>query len=201
MARSICVVDGCRNFIVGQGWCSKHYMRNLRHGSPTARIPGEVVDGRRVCPTCRVDKPLVDWTNGVCKACACERSAAYRAAHPIPAVSRTAASCDECGSEFQSDRRRTKCCSATCSRSRKLRIDRDVSMQRDREIANAATRRWYGDNRDRAYDAKAAYRARKALAHVEKVDRAAVFERDEWVCQLCGEPISKAANPDLSSGG
>lgn len=36
-------------------------------------------------------------------------------------------------------------------------------------------------------------RARQAAAVYEKVDRVEVFERDGWVCQLCGDPVDREA--------
>ena len=39
------------------------------------------------------------------------------------------------------------------------------------------------------------YRRKRALrraAFVEKVDRQVVFERDNWVCHVCGEPVDQA---------
>ena len=34
-------------------------------------------------------------------------------------------------------------------------------------------------------------RAMRRAAFVEKVDRLAVFERDNWICHICGEPVDK----------
>ena len=36
---------------------------------------------------------------------------------------------------------------------------------------------------------RARHRARKRLATVEMVSHSKVFERDGWVCQLCGDPV------------
>lgn len=55
----------------------------------------------------------------------------------------------------------------------------------------------YVDNR-RTVGAR--YRARKRGAVVEVFSRSAVLERDGWVCQLCMEPIDRAAGfPDVRS--
>lgn len=56
-----CEIDGCEKPIVARGWCSAHWTRWQRHGSPTARLRGEVVAGRRICPGCRNDVPLTEW--------------------------------------------------------------------------------------------------------------------------------------------
>ena len=39
------------------GWCRKHHERYRRFGDPTRRLQGEIVDGKRICATCGVDKP------------------------------------------------------------------------------------------------------------------------------------------------
>lgn len=81
--RNICSVVGCDAFCVSRGWCSKHLTRWKRHGSPTARMRGEVVDGKRICSICKVDKPLDAFTAGDsrCKPCfvAYTRTPAQRA--------------------------------------------------------------------------------------------------------------------------
>lgn len=46
-------------------------------------------------------------------------------------------------------------------------------------------------------DAKDRYRARKYNAYVEPVRRTQIFERDRWICHLCGKPTKRdAAVPD-----
>lgn len=57
-ARNICAVSGCDAWVVSRGWCSKHHTRWRRYGSPTYRMPGEIVCGRRICPRCRLDLPV-----------------------------------------------------------------------------------------------------------------------------------------------
>lgn len=88
--------------------------------------------------------------------------------------------------------------------------------ERDREKRNAANRAWQAANRERARElAKASirrqrevdidgYRARKAEAAqrrraakagatIERFTHAEVFERDGWICQLCGDPTDCTA--------
>lgn len=77
-----CTIDGCGKLIQAQTFCSAHLTRLYRNGDPDHRLQGEVVDGCRICPTCKVDKPLSEWTKGECLGCAALRSAAYRAANP-----------------------------------------------------------------------------------------------------------------------
>lgn len=89
--RNTCSIGGCDLRCVGHGWCSKHWTRWSRHGSPTARMPGEVVNGKRVCPKCGEDKALAefgkdrhkpDGLQSRCRSCQRQLTAARRAANP-----------------------------------------------------------------------------------------------------------------------
>lgn len=72
--RQQCVVEGCSAFRVARGWCSKHVTRWRRYGSPTARMAGEIVDGKRICAACGEDKPLSEYYRGRPGRCAPCRS-------------------------------------------------------------------------------------------------------------------------------
>lgn len=85
--RSVCEIDECENFVQTNGLCSKHETRRRRHGSPVARLKGEVVDGKRVCPGCGEDKPIGDYSphrskplglSTYCKRCQATRTAKNR---------------------------------------------------------------------------------------------------------------------------
>ena len=56
-----CSIDGCDLPIRARGWCATHYSRWRRKGDPLHRLRAEVVDGKRICPTCEVDTPIEDW--------------------------------------------------------------------------------------------------------------------------------------------
>lgn len=56
-----CAVEGCCEVIKAREWCKTHYDRWRKKGSPTARLRGEVRDGKRICPTCGTDTPIADW--------------------------------------------------------------------------------------------------------------------------------------------
>lgn len=82
--RKICIIDGCEKFRVGGGLCSAHYTRKLRHGDPLARLKGEIVDGKRICPRCKVDKPLDEWNKALsyCRKCSSEMAVERLKNHP-----------------------------------------------------------------------------------------------------------------------
>lgn len=193
MARSVCVIDGCDLLVTGRGWCSKHYTRWARFGDPTHRVRGEARDGKRVCGGCDVDLPVEEFATYryLCRPCGAAEAARRR--KPWVSPTARAAQCVECGGDFQANAKKSKCCSPACAASRKRRLDRLAAATRDRSAANESTRRWYAQNKDRAFDAAAAYRARQLVATVETVSRRVVLDRDGWTCQLCQEAIDPAA--------
>ena len=78
-----CSIRDCLKPARSLGWCAKHYSRYLRHGSPTARLRGEVVDGCRICPRCKEDKAVEEFSGtGACKACRASIAKAKRDANP-----------------------------------------------------------------------------------------------------------------------
>lgn len=157
-----CAIDGCDGKVKSREWCSKHYTRWVRHGSPTARVRAEVVDGKRICPTCEVDRPLAEWTKGECKMCARKRSDEYRARNPYVPRTIGVRACGHCGLNFPANGNRHRYCSRLCYRAH-------------RNIAN--------------WPHLVARRARLRGAFVEKFDRVEIFERDGWACQICSRPI------------
>lgn len=53
-----CKIESCTSRPASQGLCSKHYTRLRRYGDPEFRLAGEVVDGMKICSTCRRDLPI-----------------------------------------------------------------------------------------------------------------------------------------------
>lgn len=168
LGRPPCIIDGCDAPNVGRGWCSKHWTRWSRHGSPTARMPGEVVDGKRICSTCREDKPLdqfyADYSE--CRACCTRRMRAHRKRNPPPLVQTHPQSCDGCGATFPANKRRSRYCSRECLE----------TFRHKANWINVVTRR-----------------ARERDALVERFDRIEIFERDNWTCGICGDPVDPNA--------
>src|SRR5690625_3088238 len=159
-----CSIEGCENVVQARGWCSAHWSRWDRHGSPTARLAGEVVDGKRICPTCDIDKPLEEWTKGECKLCARETTRKYRERNPYQPI-QVEHTCLHCGEQFMGNMRQKLHCSEECS------------------DATLAERNWKH---------MVSRRARYKSAFVEKFDRLEIFERDNWICGICNEPVDPA---------
>lgn len=83
-----CAIDACEKTATHRQWCPSHYRYWRTHGTPTPRLRGEVVDGKRVCPGCGVDKPVEEYAHasaargGRCRACAAQYMRAKRAERP-----------------------------------------------------------------------------------------------------------------------
>lgn len=165
-----CAIDGCEKLQVARGWCTAHWTRWKRHGSPTARLRGEVVDGKRICPDCGFDKPLADWSGSLCKQCCADRTARWRQRNPYAPKAWNPCVCAGCGSPFLGNSKQKKYCSREC---------RSAFKNRDN---------WkHMNNR----------RARIRAVWVESFDRLEIFDRDEWQCGLCGEQVDPTArHPD-----
>ena len=76
--RRLCTVDECTEFRHSNGYCVKHHARWKRHGSATARLRGEIIDGKIICSACGADKPVADFHEqraGRCSRCRSEYNA------------------------------------------------------------------------------------------------------------------------------
>jgi 5-methylcytosine-specific restriction endonuclease McrA len=126
------------------------------------------VDGKRICATCKCDKPLEDFgrpTDSWCRECANAYQLAYKNARYVPKPKQPA-TCGHCGAEFMADKRRSIFCSRECF---------EVGKHR-RNIKHVQARR-----------------ARERAATVEPFFPSEVYARDDWTCGLCGGAIDSAA--------
>ena len=198
--RNTCSIEGCDGPAYGRTWCQTHYARWRDRGSPTARLLGEIVDGRRICPECGEDRPLAEYssTASYCRPCAAARQRARRASKPDPRRPQIAGICEVCGLIYFGDARRVKFCSPGCSAEGKRAWDRTNPPPPDRRAEHGRRHRERYPEKHWAKAAK--YRARKRAAYVEPVDRMAVFQRDRYICQICRDPIDGSlSHPDPMS--
>lgn len=77
------------------------------------------------------------------------------------------------------------------TRNRRCELARKYYAERPEE-KREKSREWYEDNRDRKRETnRESQRKRRALAREVSIDECMsdreVFERDEWMCRLCGE--------------
>lgn len=133
--------------------------------------------------------------------------------------------CPYCGSRYETRRippagRLYSCKQRECIRARKSEYQKQWE-RKYKETHGVWSARRFNENserkrsRDRKRNAEIPVRkrypaqfaakdarrqARKTIGTVEIFDRADVFERDGWVCQLCGEPVDRNLKyPDLGS--
>jgi 5-methylcytosine-specific restriction endonuclease McrA len=170
--RSFCSINGCGKPVVGRGWCSAHWTRWQRYGDPAYRMPGEVVDGKKICPRCEVDKPRDEYGNAsrlplgwsrYCKLCTRAIAADWRASNP----------------DYQEPPL------PPGYHAERTRHWRQEHPDRARAQARAS-------NQTR--------RARRVAAEVEKFTDVEIFDRDGWLCGICAEPIDRTLRyPDPMS--
>lgn len=185
MAKNTCSIDGCEKFVTGHGWCSLHYTRWRRYGDPQARIAGEVREGCRICPGCRVDKPLADYgaPTGRCRACA---NAQKRALRPHIVIPLPAIFCIMCASKFIPATRTVYCCSSECTKARK----RSMDAYYQKVDGNYQSKlRWQENNPEARVNTQGRRRARKKAAPsvkftaAELKSRMAFFGNRCWMCR------------------
>lgn len=63
------------------------------------------------------------------------------------------------------------------------------------EAYKAAQQRWQQNNPDEVRRFARERAARKRAALVELFDESEIFDRDGWLCQLCGEPVDPSEGP------
>lgn len=200
--RQRCNVDGCDSYRHSRGWCSKHYTRWKRYGEPTARIAGEVRNGCRICPGCKVDRPVDQYSaaTGRCKSCvAAEAKVKRLACAPVllPAIH-----CIVCAARFIPDRGSTYCCSVECSDVRKRQMDAYYHAV-DPQLG--ARRRYQQANPDVRVQIEARRRARRAGATAARITRQQISARMAYFgnrCWMCGGPFEAIDHvKPLSKGG
>lgn len=195
MDQPTCVIDGCADltYAKARGWCQRHYTRWRRYGDPEHRVRGEVRDGKRICLGCGQDLPVQEFRRFRVRCLPCgkanRREKYYEPWVPIVTETRK---CEICGEDFGANKKRRFTCGSDECRAAHKKL-RGAEYKPDIAARRAANRRWYAANRERAYVAKAAYRARKMNATTaEPFTRVEVFERDGWLCQLCNGPVDRS---------
>lgn len=205
-----CLVKDCDNEVFRRGYCRKHYMRVLKYGSPTKTSKGEddelktyskcVVEGcesktrSKHSPYCEkhyyrlrrtnaVESELDKKSTGYClhcgkkltgkdKLCCSQRcDARYRRGLPLKAT------CKHCKAEFVPVNGKDYC-------SKKCR----AQEERNRAIDKYAT------SPIRKFMLRLAGLTRKQLKQKlggVKFTNKEIFERDKWICGVCGKPVDQ----------
>lgn len=173
MADDTCSVDDCERLVLARAMCSMHYTRWHRSVGPGfKKRQGATLESKR-CSGCDTVKSIADfYAPGYSRCADCQRQT-RRASYIAVNVPLPAVFCVECGEKYRPQRRTEITCSPHCADTRRRRFRRIESP---------------------------VYRALRATVAVEIVDPAIVFERDDWICQICHKDIPKhAVWPDLMS--
>lgn len=165
-----CEVDGCGRVSKAQSLCSKHYQRRFTRGDVNT------VGRLDTCRVCGAEFRSMGGQVCCSKACAKTRRADRRRElyptvwTPVP---REPQVCTNCGGQYMADKRQRLYCSIACKQ----------------EDANRYMWKY-----------TKAHRARQRDAFVESFDRREIFNRDGWVCGICGGGIDRElAYPDPMS--
>jgi 5-methylcytosine-specific restriction endonuclease McrA len=156
-----CSIEGCQEVVKARDWCVKHWTRWKRYGDAEARMPGEVRDGCRICPRCRQDKPLGEYSapgHAYCRRCYADLAAARRT---DPLV-----------------------------RQRDRSYYFEVWRVRNPDYHRERIKEWRSRNPDQVRAHRMQRRARLVAAVTEPFGPQEIFERDDWTCGICEQPIS-----------
>lgn len=127
--------------------------------------------------------------------------------------STTTRRCDLCGKQFHARRHIDKFCSNTCQQrneyQQRLRDGRIAAFLESRKGRHSCvvcgescpgTGGKYCSNTCQAEAEHGPDRTPRTLPRISVADRIAVYERDGWVCQICGDPVNPAARcPELDA--
>lgn len=143
--------------------------------------------GETITPDPRERNPR-KWCSESCRVRAHRTRTGYTSHRPRCAIG--FAECDECEITFTVRRairegEALTCRSESCQKARAARAARKWQQSYQSEHGRSYASR-YADKR-RAYGQ--ARRARMAGAPTEEFSDDEIFERDKWVCQLCGYPV------------
>lgn len=69
------------------------------------------------------------------------------------------------------------------------KIRKSIFYANNKEKINLRNNQWSKNNKLKQSERVCRYKTRKGNAFVETVDRLKIFERDNWICMLCGEPV------------
>lgn len=211
-----CEADGCENKATRKGLCSKHYERLLTHGDPNyvskIRKPGEIVEcsvdgctlnvkAKGLCNThyrrfLVNGDPLIKRPNSVKKK---KRSACLQCGGEIPIdfglTNLCSYRCESRWKNKQADVRECIVCGKSFEWSHSAKVCSDECKEKHK---SSQRKKWNEEQRATNPEYQrlraAAQRRRRALkmkTQVENFNDKDIYERDGWVCGICGKKIDK----------
>lgn len=195
MAQRTCSIEGCNNKHLARGYCGTHYNKTFL--SPERRHPKVEVQ----CATCGgVVRKHVDKRrpNRFCSY-ACRDSWRARNAREMfpssPAEDRRALRriADTLGSARAAA---PQASGRPCSAARFVGADCawcDSPFLWDRKVSGVPAR--YCSKRCSKASQRQRYLATRGQFSVTRRQRLGIYERDGWVCQLCGDPVAQDLDP------
>lgn len=126
------------------------------------------------CPKCGLTKPIAEWSRN-----SSEKDGLQNW-------------CKSCLNGYHNERRASdqEFVKRNRERIREWKSD-PVNAERNRELNRELSRKWKRDNPEKNREKSRRRRAAKKGNGVEKIDLVALFERDGWVCHLCGESVDR----------
>lgn len=216
MDNRTCSVAGCESLAKARGWCSKHYQRWRSLGSVFA------VQETGACVGCGVvvckgkSGPVPERCNE-CRdhyrkrvQAKKHRETAKRRARELTQrrLAVTHKICPQCEIEFTPERDvRQKFCSKRCNRafyrdrsSKSCEAVGCVRPVRARGMCSMHYRRWrraeglekaepWSEERYQHWKKRQDQKRANQVQPIRNVD---VFERDKWICGICGEPVGRS---------
>lgn len=212
-----CSIDGCGDAILARKMCRKHYNRWYYSGDP-APLPTP-----ETCPECggpitrrSATGPAPSYCSRACRSRGQHRRDVARGVvRARPRRQPSLQVCEQCGTEFERVRT-SRFCSLKCSQiwrdregaARCSDADCDLPVRAKGLCAKHWRRAARADGRELApawsERRRANWKKRDALkrgaAEAEAFSYVEVYERDGWVCGVCGGPVDpQLAWPDPMS--
>ncbi len=190
-ANGHCDVQGCerpaRGNAEGIRVCGMHYQRWAKYGSTSLPEWRQSIDGKCTAPQC--DRLVRSGHGAFCE------THYYRIRRgSLAGLSVVREVCEQCGTRL------TKNQSRFCSKRCDARADHGTPQRKPcafcgAMFATSGTARMCSDKCriDATKDLAHRRRAKMRGANAEKFSATEIFERDRWVCQLCGEKTDRKA--------
>lgn len=164
----VCSIEGCDGVHQARGWCAMHYTRWVRHGDPLSTQYASLDITEKACSGCGDTKPVSEFY-----------------ARP-DSPGRYRARCKRC---MAGDNKRHYENGGAAAR--------QAWAEANREKVNAWSRRYYRANRVAHAALTDRHRALKYSTQTEVIRSTDIFERDEWVCGICGGAVDRTVrHPD-----